>query len=222
MKVSILIPLYNGIEFLNECLHSVHTQTHTDWEVIIGVNGHTQESGVFQQAKSYESPQIKVSLYPTIGKPNTLNQMIHDASADIICLLDVDDFWEPRKLEEQLKLIDTYDVVGTHTIYVKQGKRTIQPKIPVGVVKEFLSVNPMINSSLMLHKPDCHWNDVVLDDYDLVLRLASEGKSFYNIPLPLTLHRLHSQSFFNSKGNNNHVEETKQKWKTLIQARRLE
>ena len=40
MSVTVVIPLYNGIEFLEECLDSVKTQIFSKWICIIGVNGH--------------------------------------------------------------------------------------------------------------------------------------------------------------------------------------
>lgn len=215
-KVSILIPLYNGIEFIDECLNSIKNQTHKEWEVIIGVNGHDENSGVYKEAKKRENNKIKVLLFSTKGKPNTMNKMINYCSNDIICLLDIDDYWEKTKLEEQLKFIDSYDVVGTQCTYIKNNRPSGQPRIPYGEVIDFISCNPMVSSSLMLRKEDCYWNDVILDDYDLVLRLASENKKFFNIHKPLTLHRLHNQSYFNSKGNHNYFKETVNKWKDLV------
>lgn len=49
--VSILIPLYNGIEYLGETLDSIKQQTYKNWEVLIGVNGWSQNSEVYQKAK---------------------------------------------------------------------------------------------------------------------------------------------------------------------------
>ena len=43
--VTVLVPLYNGIEFLEECLTSVKGQFFTDWTCIIGVNGHGDDGG---------------------------------------------------------------------------------------------------------------------------------------------------------------------------------
>jgi glycosyltransferase involved in cell wall biosynthesis len=43
--ISILIPLYNGIEFLKECIDSVIAQTYGDWEAIIVINGHGDDGG---------------------------------------------------------------------------------------------------------------------------------------------------------------------------------
>ena len=58
MSVSILIPLYNGVEFLNEAIISIRNQTYQNWEVIIGINGHPKSSDVYFQAKLHENKKI--------------------------------------------------------------------------------------------------------------------------------------------------------------------
>jgi teichuronic acid biosynthesis glycosyltransferase TuaG len=214
--VSILIPLYNGINFLNECLNSIKSQSYTNWEVIVGVNGHINYSSTFLTAKAFESNKIKVIQYPTQGKPNTMNEMVKDASHDIICILDVDDYWHPNKLQSQINIKPLYDVVGTQCYYVKKGKITNQiPKIALGIVSEFFSSNPMINSSVMMNKADAWWDNVFIDDYDCWFRLHSREKSFYNISEPLVYHRIHTTSFFNGT-NNNYVAELKNKWRNIL------
>ena len=40
--ISILMPIYNGIEYINESVSSVLDQTYGDWELIIGINGHPE------------------------------------------------------------------------------------------------------------------------------------------------------------------------------------
>ena len=61
--ISILIPIYNGIEFIEESVSSVLKQTYHDWEIIIGVNGHPQDSEVFQIAKKYETISDKIHVF---------------------------------------------------------------------------------------------------------------------------------------------------------------
>jgi len=34
------MPIYNGIEFIEESVKSIIKQTYTEWELIIGINGH--------------------------------------------------------------------------------------------------------------------------------------------------------------------------------------
>ena len=54
--ISILIPIYNGIEFVEESVSSVIQQTFKEWELIIGINGHPKNSDIlFQLASIYRS-----------------------------------------------------------------------------------------------------------------------------------------------------------------------
>ena len=215
MFISILIPLYNGIEFLIESVDSVKKQTYPHWEIIIGINGHKKNSNIYKQATDLENKQIKVIEYLNAkGKPQTLNKMINDCSYDLICILDVDDKWLPTKLEEQIKVKKDYDIVGTLCQYF--GSKNCIPRIPKRNIhkKQFFKSNPIINSSCMINKKDATWNDEILEDYDMWLRLNYERKTFYNIPLVLTLHRIHDKSYFNNT-NNKHVEKLILKWKQI-------
>jgi len=203
--ISILMPIYNGIEFLNESLPTVLYQTHKNWELIIGINGHPKNSIVFQKAKKYENDKIKVyDLYNIKGKSNALNEMIKFTSYNWIALLDVDDKWLPKKLEEQVKFIENYDVIGTQCKYF--GDLNISPAIPTGDISNnnFLRANPIINSSVLIKKDLCFWENKWdgVEDYDLWLRLWRQNKRFYNVPQIQVLHRIHKSSAFNAQGNN--------------------
>ena len=150
--ISILMPVYNGIEFMEESVGSVLNQTYTSWDLIIGVNGHPENSAVYKQALQYKSKSIKVlDLHHIKGKSNALNEMIKYCSYDHVALLDVDDIWHPHKLDFQAPLMLEYDVIGTRCIYF--GDRDgIIPSIPVGNItqKDFLIANPIINSSAII------------------------------------------------------------------------
>lgn len=203
--ISVLIPLYNGIEFLEESLNSVILQTHKKWEVIIGINGHNEGSDIEKKAKQIvnmynmdNEHDIRVIYYETKGKPSTLNKMIGDIKYDFVALLDVDDVWYPLKLEKQIPFLSRYDVVGTQCQYF--GNMSGSPSIPLGDITEFdfFSSNPMINSSIVIHKDNAYWNDEFLDDYDMLFRLKNAGKTFYNLSDISCKHRVYKQSFFNS------------------------
>jgi len=201
---SILMPIYNGIEFIEESVNSIINQTFTEWELIISINGHSENSEVYNIAKKYEGDKIKIyDLHTIKGKSNTLNQSLQYCKYDKICLLDVDDIWLPKKLEIQLPYINQYDVVGTYCEYF--GERGGVPELVVGQISPifFRVMNPIINSSACFNKKDAHWNSEFdsVEDYDMWLRLASEGKIFYNVNEILVKHRLHHSSFFNSSNN---------------------
>lgn len=207
--ISILIPIYNGIEFINESVQSVLRQTYQDWELLIGINGHHQNSDVFQKAKVYETLDNRIKVYDFYnikGKSNTLNEMLKYTKYNFIALLDVDDIWHNTKLEIQTKILSNYDVVGSNCVWFGDIENVV-PKIPINDFSHFnfTEVNPIINSSCIIRKEICHWNENGIEDYDLWLRLWKQNKRFFNCPEILVKHRIHKSSAFNSKGNNNKV-----------------
>jgi glycosyltransferase involved in cell wall biosynthesis len=205
------MPIYNGIEFINESVESVLNQTYDKWELIIGINGHPENSNVYQIAKEYKKKCDKIHVfdfYKIKGKSNTLNEMIKLCKYDYIALLDVDDIWFPHKLELQQKFLNSYDVIGSKCVYFGD-KPGIIPDIPTGDISnvDFSIANPIINSSSIIRKDLCYWNNINgIEDYDLWLKLRKQNKKFFNFKAILVKHRIHTSSAFNSKGNNNKVD----------------
>jgi glycosyltransferase involved in cell wall biosynthesis len=201
--ISILMPIYNGIEFINESVESVMNQSYKEWELIIGINGHVKNSNIYLIAKEFESDNIKVlDLYNINGKSNALNEMISHTNYGYIALLDVDDIWNKNKLAIQSFYLNKYDVIGSRCIWFGE-KPGIIPKIPVGNFSnfDFRIVNPIINSSVLIRKDLCWWSNSRVEDYELWLKLKSKDKTFFNCAEILVMHRIHSTSFYN---NNNH------------------
>ena len=209
--ITILMPIYNGIEFINDSLSSIIDQTFEEWELIIGVNGHEKNSFTYQFAVEYAKMDEKISvydLYELKGKTDALNKMITFAKYDYIALLDVDDIWLPEKLEKQVPFLKDYDVVGTQCVYF-ENIENVSPEIPFGDLSDvdFTKVNPIINSSSITRKELCLWKGDGLEDYDLWLRLKNQDKKFYNIDEILVKHRIHNSSAFNSKDQNERLKE---------------
>ena len=212
--ISILMPIYNGIEFIEESVSSILRQNYSQWELIIGINGHPENSDVYKIAKEYEKAEQVVGkirvydFYNIKGKSNTLNEMIQYCKYDYIALLDVDDIWHPQKLELQSHLLNKFDVIGSNCVWFGDRPGVI-PVIPIGDISnyDFSLVNPIINSSCIIRKELCYWNENGIEDYDLWLRLRKASKTFFNCKAILVKHRIHSASAFNAKGNNNKVED---------------
>jgi glycosyltransferase involved in cell wall biosynthesis len=207
--ISILMPIYNGIEYITESVQSVLDQSFDQWELIIAVNGHPQNSMVFQIAKDYENVDKRIRVFDfcdITGKANTLNAMIMFCRYKYISILDVDDIWLPDKLYFQAKLLnenpDKYDVVGTKCVYFENLEGVI-PEIPHGDISDFnfKLVNPVINSSAVLRKELGQWKEEFagVEDYELWVRLRLQYKKFYNIEDVLVKHRIHADSAFNTQ-----------------------
>jgi teichuronic acid biosynthesis glycosyltransferase TuaG len=204
--ISILMPIYNGIEFIGESVPTILYQTYKEWELIIGINGHPKDSDVYKEAKKWEEKDKRIRVYDFYqikGKSEALNEMIKYCNYDWVSLLDVDDKWLPKKIESQINYLNNYDVIGTQCKYF--GDLNTSPNIHIGDLSDFnfFNYNPIINSSCLLKKELCKWDGKWngVEDYDLWLKLWKEGKRFYNVNEIQVLHRIHNDSAFNAKGN---------------------
>ena len=205
------MPIYNGIEFIDESVQSIINQTYKDWELLIGINGHQENSDVYKTAKKYENLDNRIKVYDFYsikGKSHTLNEMVKYCKNGFIALLDVDDIWNNKKLEIQSQFLN-YDVIGSNCVWFGDINGIV-PKIPVNDISHFnfANVNPVINSSSIIKKDLAVWNSNFdgVEDYDLWIKLRKQNKRFYNCPEILVKHRIHRTSAFNAKGNNNKVD----------------
>ena len=213
--ITILMPVYNGIEYLDKSIASVVSQTYPYWNIIIGINGHPKNSDIYKKAKKMSNSKIRViDFYYLNNKVDTLIEMNKLVKNKYICLLDVDDIWNKNKLMEQIKYINKYDIIGTKTQYFDQNNEI--PHIPTGDLSnfDFFKGNPIINSSVLMKKNLLVYNtdknikeieSYGLEDYSLWMKLKKLNFKFYNVDKILTYHRIHNTSFFNNKNSNNNL-----------------
>jgi teichuronic acid biosynthesis glycosyltransferase TuaG len=206
--VSILTPIYNGLEFLDECGQSVFAQTYQDWEWILAINGHGPDGGeVYPHAMKWanKDPRVRVLVQgpPLKGKVASLNDAMQHIQGEWVCVLDCDDVWLPEKLERQLAVSQGIArgaaVIGTGCQYI--GERRTIPALQYGwlTFEDMIQCNHIVNSSCLVHRSWCVWRDVFADDCDMWLRIGLFGGRMYNIDEILVYHRIHTTSAFNSK-----------------------
>ena len=202
MWVTILTPLFNGIEYFEECYNAIVNQTEKEWVWIIGINGHN-DTVIYDNLKKLTDPRILVKQYTTKGKVATLNEMMKEVSSTYVALCDCDDIWFPEKLEIQKQFVEKYnfDVFSCGCVYI--GEHSGSPNLPHGSisVSTLFTINPIINSCVLMKSTCAIWEDRFgLEDYDLWFRLALENKTIVTIVQPFIYHRIHSSSAFNNSG----------------------
>lgn len=209
IRITVLIPVYSGYEYLEECLQSVVNQTISPHQVVVSINGHPLDGDVVMQLQKLcetfmDKLPLEVTVYARGGKTRTLNRMVDESTTgNFVAILDVDDLWVPEKLELQTEILAKWKVavVGSQCNYF--GDKFGSPNIPEGHLQphQFIGENPIINSSIVMLKHLALWSpdfDTGVEDYELWVRLTKEGHSMYNMPEPLVHHRIHQGSFFNT------------------------
>lgn len=104
-KVSIIIPVYNGTNYLREAINSVLSQTYTNCEVIVVDDGSTD--GTWAMIQSYGSNVLSFRK-ENGGVASALNYGIRKATGQYIAWLSHDDLFLPNKLERQVNFLKQF------------------------------------------------------------------------------------------------------------------
>lgn len=96
--ISVIIPVYNVVRFLSECLDSVLSQTYDDFEVILVDDGSTDGSEVICDNYAMMDKRVRVIHIPNSGVSVARNTGIKEVSGDWITFVDSDDWIGPNYL----------------------------------------------------------------------------------------------------------------------------
>lgn len=102
-RVSIVIPVYNGVNYLAEAIDSALAQTYENCEVIVVNDGSTDETE--EIALSYGN-QIRYFMKPNGGVASALNLGIKKMTGDYFAWLSHDDVYYPDKIETQINALE--------------------------------------------------------------------------------------------------------------------
>lgn len=91
-ELSIIIPVYNVEKFLERCLESILSQTHTDWEMILVDDGSTDSSGAICDRYAAADDRITVVHTANGGQSRARNIALDKAKGRYITFIDADDY----------------------------------------------------------------------------------------------------------------------------------
>lgn len=107
-KVSIIVPVYNGQDFINRCLNSLINQTYSNVEIIVINDGSTDNS--LDLLKKYNDKIILINKENS-GVSDSRNLGLEKASGDYIMFCDIDDWYEKITVEKAVCEIGNYDLL---------------------------------------------------------------------------------------------------------------
>ena len=102
--ISVILPVYNNVQYLEECINSVLAEKNLSIEIVAVDDGSTDGSGQIldDYAKKYEN--IKVFHQGNSGVSVARNLGLEKAEGEYICYLDSDDHYRSEVLEKGLNL----------------------------------------------------------------------------------------------------------------------
>ena len=201
-KVSIVLPTYNGQDFISESIESIIRQTYTDWELIIVNDCSTDDTQQIIDKYILMDKRIR-TIKNCVNKklPESLNIGFRNANGELLTWTSDDNIDLPEALSEMVKFLDnnpdSYMVCAAMQVIDEKGN----------FIRKYLKYDP----KTMLHDDcvgacfmyrSCVLSDVgeydagrfLVEDYDYWLRiLFNYGKIDY-IDKELYLYREHGKS----------------------------
>ena len=221
MKVTILMPVYNGEKYLSEQIESFLSQTYKEWELIIRNDGSNDNSQSIINIYCKRYPdKIKFVAEPkeNLGLVKSLNVLLDHASSDYIMLSDQDDVWLPEKIEISLKKVQELEGNGDIPVMICTDAKCVDTNLNVieesffesqkfqdgviGDTEKMMALNEVQGCTVMINKKAkeyiCPLPDFMhIHDMWIGIMISHFGKVAY-IPQPTLLYRQHDHNTLGS------------------------
>jgi glycosyltransferase involved in cell wall biosynthesis len=189
MQVTVIIPTFKRIEYLQRAIASVREQTYQDFSCLI-VNDYPPDSVLLADAiASLADPRFQLINHETsLGGNAARNTGILAGTGEIIAFLDDDDYWLPEKLQKHLACHQQNPQAGlVFSGVIKQWNNDVLPsktfkgRLPEGNVRKAMSQGkfcPRTTSGVTVRR-ECFelcglfdGNLVSFQDWDMWYRIA--------------------------------------------------
>lgn len=203
IKLSVLLPVYNGEKYLNDSIESILAQSFEDFEFLIINDGSID--GSKEIIKKYNDPRIiYVENDRNLGLIQTLNKGLNLARGEYVARMDQDDISLKKRFEVQIGFMDNNPEFGVCGSWIKtfgdtKSKIVKYPNNPELIRAQLLFSNPLAHPTVimrlnLLKKNNLFYRDDFKnsEDYDLWTR-AEKSFKIYNIPKVLLKYRISSE-----------------------------
>lgn len=183
-KISIIIPVYNGEKFIEDCINSILKQTYSNYEIVLVNDGSVDKTR--EIIESFDNEKIRLFNIENNGVSNARNFGIEHATGDYILFVDADDKIDNKTLEILINKQKEYDVdIIRYNGYIQDvnGKFT-QLDMPVSnntilnSKKDIDKIIELINGNLRCYSPLLFIKNSDIIKFDTTLTYL-EDKLFY-------------------------------------------
>ena len=113
VKISIVLPVYNGEKTIKSTLESLLNQTFQDFEVIACVDGTNDSSKQILESFYLKFKRLIIIENDTnIGLGPTMNRLVSNAKGDYIAVAEQDDYYYENRLKLQVEILDNNKEIG--------------------------------------------------------------------------------------------------------------
>lgn len=128
--ISIIVPVYNGEDYLDRCVTSVLGQTYSNLELILVNDGSTDSTGTLCDAWAQKDSRVRVIHQENAGVSAARNAGMDAAQGDLIGFVDADDYIDEATYATAVAAMEDCDMVMWDAVTVWEDGRTEADTIP--------------------------------------------------------------------------------------------
>lgn len=205
-KISLIMSVYNGEDYLSEAINSVVNQIFTDWELIIINDCSTDSTSEILSRYEAQDSRIKVHTNEVnLRLPSSLNKALTLAKGKYVARMDADDICMPNRLQMQYDFMESnpdVDLSSCRFMTIKNGVISsggCGGKNDAESIKALLLVtNPILHPGIIAKRDVISTlgydkNFTCTEDMELWTRFILEGKKVEILSEYLMIYRLHDK-----------------------------
>lgn len=200
-RVTVLLPVHNGMPYLDEAVRSILSQTYSGFELLAIDDGSTD--GTLEALRAYRDPRVRIVVNErNFGLAETLNRGLSLSPGEYVARMDSDDVSLPDRLERQVRFMDQHPEIGAcgtwaRIVGVRRTGLLIRPPAdPEEIRARLLFGSAMVHPSVMFRLPMLAGHDLRYDPRDAhaedfgMWRRCSGHFPLANIPRVLIAYRV--------------------------------
>lgn len=245
-KVSIVIPVYNGSNYLREAIDSALNQSYKNIEIIVVNDGSNDDDRTEKIALSY-GDKIRYFSKENGGSSSAINVGIKNMMGEWFSWLSHDDLYYPNKVKTQIDFIanegipeeDVYNhIFFAGSDFIDKNGKIIKSPTDEFNKKMYATVNSIKDNAFLIAEPtkynfygcSCLIHKKAFDrvggfdenfrwanDLELWNRLYCGGLILHYVPYTLVSNRLHSAQVSRGLGFSYHNPEQDKIWKSKLE-----
>jgi len=199
-QISVVMPVHNARQFLDESIKSILGQTFRDFEFIILDDASTD--GSTELLREWAHRDARIQLHESaerLGLSGSSNAVVSKAQAAIVARMDADDVAHPDRLRRQLSVIECRPdiaAIGTLCNGIDASGRVVRPRDRWRLVRRSAYIPFPHGSAMFRHQAfdalgGYDESAVRAEDQDLFSRMTAQGR-VVTLPDILYSYRYHS------------------------------
>lgn len=173
--VSVVIPVYNGAEYLEATVKTILAQDYDNIEILLVNDGSKDGSEKLINTLAENNSNIKGFHKQNGGVAAARNYGIERANGELVAFCDQDDFWLPTKLSKQVPLFENEKVglvycgvIADYSLLNKQDKTNFEKQYRGNIFEKLIRINMFTCCTVMARKSLLQQTKAFDDDRDLM------------------------------------------------------